>query len=135
MILLRRIRAAVAIFAMAAAMLSCARTLTDTLLGEWKGHLTLKSETMMQKQAVTFFFTQEGTVTIVLDDGSEEKNTCAVQSNRTVLFTEGGRDKASARWEPQIDQNELYGPVILLQEKDEEGEPLRGVLRLKRVNN
>ena len=108
----------------------CSASLSETVLGTWKGHLTAKSKHFLRKQAATFTFSKKGSVDIVLDDGSREINTYEVVENRCIQFTEAGQEKPAIEWSPILSDDVLDGPVKSL----EDTRRPKLLLRLKRVS-
>ena len=111
----------------------CTASLQETLVGEWKGHLTMTSKDEMKKRAVTFYFNQDGTVDINAEDRKKERNAFQVRDNKTVIFITEEKRKSEIWWTPNRADGVLDGPVSLIRSgAPPKGEPT-ATLRLQRA--
>ena len=115
-------------------LFGCGMSLQESLVGEWKGHLTEKTQSYMRKQAITFRFDAKGNAEVKLDGGNVERNTFVVTKENAVIFTRKGKEGPEARWEPVKKPDELHGSVVLLDANGALRRKVIGVLHLKRVN-
>ena len=71
-------------------LFGCGMSLQESLVGEWKGHLTEKTQSYMRKQAITFRFDAKGNAEVKLDDGNVERNRSRARPPQTITLLPQG---------------------------------------------